>query len=119
MKHLLQIETAEDFNNISKSKFIVLFHFWAEWNGTDYLMKKVLDELSKEFNNQAVFASIDVDSVNLYELCRSIPIVNVPTLIYFKNGSQVSVDVGFTSKKLNIEKEKIKSKLKDLLDNND
>ena len=111
-----EIKSIEGFREISQLKNVVLFHFWAEWNGTDYLMKKLLAELEQELAKKVTFASVDVDNEKMYDFFRNIPIVNVPTLIYYKNRDKISIDIGFDTKQLTKEKEKISQKLKSLFD---
>lgn len=110
-----EVKSFEDFEKLSKSNSFILFHFWADWNGSDFLMKNILQELKDEFDEKIVFSTVDIsDDANeksLTELCRTIPILNVPTLVFVKNGEIVSVDVGLNTKELKEEKQRIKSKL--------
>lgn len=110
-----EIQTIEDFNSKKDSKSVVIVHFWAEWNATDYLMKKILMELEASFAENVTFASIDVDSKNLFELSGSIPVVNVPTLLFLKDSNSISVDIGLNPRELVKEKEKIATKINSLI----
>jgi thiol-disulfide isomerase/thioredoxin len=89
-----EIKTINELNSFLSSYNFALIHFWAEWNGSDYIMKKNLAGIENEFNEKVYFGLIDVDNDNFAEFLRQIPIVNVPTLIYYKDKNIEKVDIG-------------------------
>lgn len=110
-----EIQTIEGFESTKNSKSVVIVHFWAEWNATDFSMKKILKELESSFSENVTFVSINVDNENLFALCRNIPVVNVPTLLFIKDSKSISVDIGLNPKELEKEKEKIAVKIDSLI----
>lgn len=109
-----EIKTVAEFKAVSNLSGVRVIHFWAEWNGTDVLMKQILCEVEDEIKD-VEFYSIDVDVKSLSEICRSIPILNVPILLYLKNGERKFIDVGFNGKEIEETKEKVILKLSDLV----
>lgn len=93
-----ELKTSEEFKFFTKNNPFVIIHFWAEWNATDYLTKNIFQKLDSELNNQILFGLIDVDNEIFLNLCKEIPILNVPTIIYFKNGETIAIEIGLKTK---------------------
>ena len=60
--------------------------FWASWCAPCHLMAPVLRTLAKEFEEQVVFAKVDVQ--NNRDLATQFNVKTIPTLIFFRNGKE-------------------------------
>ncbi len=88
-----EITTANFETEVLKSEKPVLIDFWATWCGPCMRQGPVVEELAEE--GYAV-GKVDVDQ-NM-ALAQQFRVVSIPTLILFKNGTEVQRFVGLTSK---------------------
>lgn len=88
-----EITTANFETEVLKSEKPVLIDFWATWCGPCMRQGPVMEELAEE--GYAV-GKVDVDQ-NM-ALAQQFRVVSIPTLILFKNGTEVQRFVGLTSK---------------------
>ena len=73
-----------------------LVDFWAEWCGPCKMVEPVVEAIAEEYEGKLRVARMDVDSN------RQTPglygIYGIPTLILFKNGTEVGRFVGYRPK---------------------
>ena len=89
-----QIKTVSEYDALVNQKGVVIVHFGFEWNSFDRTMQRTLFELQPEFGKTVALGFVDVDTNATVELLKKINLVNVPTLVYFFNGDQKSIEVG-------------------------
>ena len=100
-----QINT-EKFDELLKGDKPVVCDFFATWCGPCKMLAPVMDEVSKEFEDKAVFVKVDIDE-NM-ELSARYGIMSIPLVAIFKNGELSAKSLGYTSK----------SETKEFLENN-
>ena len=88
-----EITTANFETEVLKSEKPILIDFWATWCGPCMRQGPIVEELAEE--GYAV-GKVDVDQ-NM-ALAQQFRVVSIPTLILFKNGTEVQRFVGLTSK---------------------
>ena len=74
---------------------ITLVDFYADWCGPCKLMSPVIEEIAKEYPDITV-AKINVNKNE--KLAAEYNILSIPTIIIFKNGTEVTRTVGYTPK---------------------
>jgi len=78
-----------------------LVDFWAEWCGPCKIVEPVVEAIAEEYDGKLRVARMDVDSN------RQTPgrygIRGIPTLILFKNGTEVTRIVGYRPKQALVE----------------
>lgn len=85
--------TDENFENeIQKAKKLILVDFWALWCPSCLLLSPILEKLEKEFEEEIVFAKVNVDAAP--KTSQRFGINPIPTVILFKNGKPISGFVG-------------------------
>lgn len=99
---LRHLENKDDFNKIIESNKEVVVDFFATWCGPCRMLGPVIEELSNELKD-IEFLKVDVDEFP--EIAQSFAVMNIPTIIVFKDNKQVNKHIGFLNK----------NQLKDLL----
>ncbi len=92
---------------VVKDTGVVLIDFFAEWCGPCKMLAPTIEKLSTEYAGKVKIGKLDVDANP--NVAGKFQIVSIPTLIYFKNGQPVGMDMGFKSE------EYLKNKLDSLL----
>ena len=89
--------TDRDFDEqVIKGKGLILVDFWAEWCGPCRMIAPILDELAGEYEGQVTIAKLNVDENR--ETAARFGIRSIPTILFFKDGTQVEQVIGALSK---------------------
>ena len=84
---------------------IVIVDFFADWCGPCKMLAPIFEELEEEMKDKVKFFKVNVDESG--ELASKFSVFSIPTMIIFKEGKDVSTEVGFLPKekiKMNLEK---------------
>lgn len=81
---------------VLKSSMPVLVDFWAEWCGPCQMLSPVVSELATELTDWMKVGKVNVD--NNHSLAVKYGVVNIPTLILFKDGEPIKTIVGYHTK---------------------
>ena len=87
--------TKDNFKEVVENNKVILVDFYATWCGPCRMLGPVLEEISNE-KNDVVIGKINVDDSR--ELANKFGIRSIPTMIVFKNGSEVDRMIGFFKK---------------------
>lgn len=91
-----ELNSNEFQNEVLNSKGTVLVDFSASWCGPCKMLAPIIEELSGEVEGKAKVFKVDVD--NSGDLAQEYKIMNVPTVIIFKDGAAVDKMIGFQPK---------------------
>ncbi len=93
---VISIGSVEAFDKlISESDKPVLVDFWAEWCGPCKILSPRVDEAASEMDDVTV-AKVNVDEQE--ELAARYKVMQISTLLLFKNGEVASKSVGAITK---------------------
>jgi thioredoxin 1 len=100
--------THENFENeVLRSDTPVLVDFWAPWCMPCKILAPAVEDLARELEGTVRVMKANVDDNP--EIATRLSILNIPTLILFKDGKEISRMMGVNSK------EAIESKVRSLI----
>ena len=89
--------TDENFDEIVlKSDKPVIVDFWAEWCGPCRVIGPMISEIADDYKDKIIVGKMDVD--NNPATPAKYGIRNIPTVLFFKNGSIADKQVGAVPK---------------------
>lgn len=74
----------------------VVIDFWAQWCGPCKMMLPIVEELAGEYEGKILVGKCDVDDNE--DITSEFGIMNIPTMLFFKNGQLVERHVGACKK---------------------
>jgi len=77
---------------ITNTDKIVIVDFWAPWCGPCRSQGPILDMFAEEMASEVKVCKVNVDDE--YDLSKHYGIMNIPTLIVFKNGKMINKATG-------------------------
>ena len=91
----ITLNDATFHDQISKSE-IVLIDFWASWCLPCRAMAPLIDEISREYENQLFVGKLNVDANPA--TAAAYGITGIPTLLFIKNGQVVDRVIGLVNR---------------------
>ena len=93
---MIQEVTDDGFNALVKEG-VTLIDFFAHWCGPCRTLAPVLEQIAKDFSGSVKVAKLDIDKSNA--TATSHKVTSVPTMILYKEGSEVGRLVGLRDAK--------------------
>ncbi len=97
MSAIINTTDANFDNDINKAGKLVLVDMWAEWCGPCKMMEPVLEEIINEKGDSVQLVKINIDENQ--ETPVKYNVMNIPTLLFFKDGKEVDRVIGAVPKK--------------------
>jgi len=95
-KSIVEFSDSNFKQEVLESKQPVLVDFWAEWCGPCKMLTPTIETLADEFHGKVKFGKLNVDENP--QVATNSSVMNIPTLIFFKDGKEVSRVVGINPK---------------------
>ena len=89
---MAKIATNTNFDELLQDGKLVIVDFWAVWCGPCRMLSPLLDEVEEEMADKVTVVKVNVDDAD--EIAMRYRIMNIPTLLFFKNGELVDKTVG-------------------------
>ncbi|MCR4570386.1 MAG: thioredoxin [Bacteroidales bacterium] len=99
---MAKIATNTTFEDLLQDSRLVIVDFWATWCGPCRMLSPLLDEVEEAMSDKIVVVKVNVDDAD--EVAAQFRIMNIPTLLFFKNGQIVDKTVGAMPKSALIER---------------
>ncbi|MCM8760771.1 MAG: thioredoxin [Candidatus Omnitrophica bacterium] len=93
---MLEITQANFNKEVLESDRPVLIDFWAPWCMPCKIIAPAVEKIDEEMGQKVKVCKCDVDESP--EVATDLSILNIPTLVLFKNGEEVLRIIGVNSK---------------------
>ena len=93
---MAQVVTNTNFEALLAGDKPVMVDFWATWCGPCRVLSPTVDEIADEYADRITVAKCNVDDAD--DIAAQYRIMNIPTLLFFKDGAVVDKRVGLVSK---------------------
>ena len=71
---------------------LAMVDFWADWCGPCKMLAPVMEALDRQYAGKATVGKVNVDEEG--ELAIRYGVMNIPTVIFFKDGKEIDRRVG-------------------------
>ena len=82
----------DEFDEAVGSAPLAMVDFWAPWCGPCRVLGPVVEDLAIRYEGRALIAKVDVDGEP--ELARRFGVMNIPTVVFLKEGREFDRKVG-------------------------
>ncbi len=96
MGKALEFTDAEFETDVLQSSEPVLVDFWAPWCGPCRAIAPLIEELAEQYDGKVKIGKVNVDENP--EIAQRYDVMNIPTLIVFKNGEIAERFMGLVPK---------------------
>lgn len=88
----LQHLKTEGFDAAVEAAPLAMVDFWAVWCGPCQILGPVMEDLAGRYDGKALVAKVNVDESP--ELAQRFGVMNIPTVVFLKNGREFDRKVG-------------------------
>ncbi len=92
----VKIDSSNFDSDVLNSKTPVVVDFWAEWCGPCKMIAPSLEEISDEMGEKVKIAKVNMDENP--DIAAKYGVRSIPTLLLFKGGEPVAIQVGAVPK---------------------
>ncbi len=90
-----KLNSSDFVNEVLKNSCMALVDFYADWCGPCRMVSPIVDEIAQE-RSDILVGKVNVDESP--DLAAAFNVVNIPTLIVFKDGSEAARIIGYKPK---------------------
>lgn len=84
--------TTDAFDQALAGGRLMMVDFWADWCGPCKLLAPVIEALGEEYQDRVIVGKVNVDEEG--ELALRYNVMNIPTVIFFRDGEELERRVG-------------------------
>ena len=71
---------------------LAMVDFWADWCGPCKMLSPVIESIGSQYEGKVLVGKVNVDEEP--ELARRFGVMNIPTVVFLKNGQEFDRKVG-------------------------
>ena len=71
---------------------LAMVDFWADWCGPCKMLSPVVESIGSQYEGKGLGGKVNVDEEP--ELARRVGVMNIPTVVFLKNGQEIDRKVG-------------------------
>ena len=71
---------------------LAMVDFWADWCGPCKMLSPVVESIGSQYEGKVLVGKVNVDEEP--ELARRFGVMNIPTVVFLKNGQEIDRKVG-------------------------
>lgn len=71
---------------------LAMLDFWADWCGPCKMLSPVVESIGSQYEGKVLVGKVNVDEEP--ELARRFGVMNIPTVVFLKNGQEIDRKVG-------------------------
>ena len=71
---------------------LAMVDFWADWCGPCKMLSPVIESIGGQYEGKVLVGKVNVDEEP--ELARRFGVMNIPTVVFLKNGQEIDRKVG-------------------------
>ncbi|MFH1782155.1 MAG: thioredoxin [Candidatus Omnitrophota bacterium] len=93
---MMEVKSTNFTQEVLESKIPVIVDFWATWCMPCKMIAPIVEAVSKEYSGKVKVLKLNID--DSMDIANKFGVMNIPTIIFFKDGGEFSRIVGVTSK---------------------
>ena len=101
-ENMLSVTNDNFEQEVLRSPEPVIVDFWAPWCMPCKMIAPIVEEVKEYYNGKCKVVKLNIDDA--MEVATKFGVMNIPTVIFFKDGREVTRVVGVASKDTIIEK---------------
>lgn len=102
MAEIIHTSDSNFQTDIFEDNKLVIVDMWAEWCGPCKMIEPILEEVAKEYSDKIKIVKLNID--HNQETPVKYGVMNIPTLLFFKNGQEIDRIIGAVPKRQLIKK---------------
>lgn len=83
-------------SDVLEAKGTALVDFWADWCNPCKMLGPIIDDVANELNGSVLVGKVNVDEMQ--DMAVKYGVMNIPTVIFFKDGTEISRLTGIQPK---------------------
>ncbi len=95
-ENILSLNDETFDKEVAQAEGVVLVDFWATWCYPCKMIAPILEEIAKDYSGKIKVGKVEVDEAGA--IASRFNVMNIPTLILFKDGKEIERIVGVTTK---------------------
>lgn len=95
-ENILSLNDETFDREVAQAEGVVLVDFWATWCYPCKMIAPILEEIAKGYSGKIKVGKVEVDEAGA--IASRFNVMNIPTLILFKDGKEIERIIGVTTK---------------------